>query len=881
MADTKKVLTTTASGAAMGAPLGPWGAAAGAAGGFLYGMFGGGDDNEAAPPAPMQYGGNPLTNQLAAQQYAAGLQEQQAQNAREAAFYNQANGNFDIANAAQMRGGSQISSTAADKQRQIAALTGTNSAIGNVNQTGQQLTDLGTRPMGPSYAEAQLRQGQDAAMAQQLSMARSGRSLGSGQAAMQQAAFNNAGLNQQTNLAAANARIQEQNAYNQFQAGALSAAGQQYGAAGALSGQAGNQATGIRQGNETVQLQNAQLQQAQQGINNQTTGLYNQLGAQQQGYGMQANTTGQQAQQFGQTQASNMMTSQLQADQGRLNAATQIATANQTNANAHDAATVNALSSGTAATADAVKEDGSVDPNEKQSNQASGASANGSPTAIGSSPSGSSSGPKNPDEYRSDERLKKNIVPTESLNLTGSKSSSTGAAPGKLAAPPSKNPYEGFSPADAAAYRAADQAAATGQSTYTANGKTLDLHPHGDGPMDEDTRKIAAPGEGPQQQPPSYAETIAALQAGYRPSQMAPTDVLNHVAGAGAGPSASQAAVIARMQGKPPPVERLPATQAGGIEQKMKDSNYGIGENVASGSALSAAGHAMIKPAATPGIQRQSIPLVGATRAAQAAPTAPAAWGDVFNTPQLDPRIAAYLAGANPYPVASAAPAPTITSPRVNPDEYRGSEQGGGSGGYIGDSSYDLNRLPGERSSDAHSKTRIRELEGQLAALQGTPTASFAPQQPDTASLDSSVYGQQVRGGAPSPGWRDRDQLSGPSSYPHRWDADPFATKPPSVDLRGARGYEYEYKQPGPGAPPGRHVGPMAQDLEHTAAAGTVRDTPHGKVVDTQGLTMVNTAALSEQQRKTEELERQLAAIQAAQAPKFDPGIYPTTQAPY
>jgi hypothetical protein len=165
-------------------------------------------------------------------------------------------------------------------------------------------------------------------MAQQLSMARSGRSLGSGQAAMNNAAFNNAALSQQTNQAAAGARIQEQNAYNQFQAGALGAAGQQFGQGGALAGQAGGQATTIRTGNEGLQAQNAALNQSQQQINNQTTGLYNSLGAQQQGLGMQANQMGQQAGQFGQQRSDNIMGAQLQANTGLNGTNAQINMAN-------------------------------------------------------------------------------------------------------------------------------------------------------------------------------------------------------------------------------------------------------------------------------------------------------------------------------------------------------------------------------------------------------------------------------------------------------------------------------------------------------------------------------------------------------------------------
>lgn len=91
----------------------------------------------------------------------------------------------------------------------------------------------------------------------------------------------------------------------------------------------------------------------------------------------------------------------------------------------------------------------------------------------------------------------------------------------------------------------------------------------------------------------------------------------------------------------------------------------------------------------------------------------------------------------------------------------------------------------------------------------------------------------------------------------------------PGVDLRAAKGYSYDYKDPtAPGAEPGRQVGPMAQDLEHTAAAGAVKPGPDGmKHVDAGRLTMVNTAALAEQQKRTDRLEAMIAAMQKAQMP--------------
>jgi hypothetical protein len=953
MVDWGKAAGGAGAGAAAGSVLGPWGTAGGAVVGGLLGLLSGGDDNPAPAPGPTQYGGNELTNQLAAQQYAAGLQQQQAQNAREAALYGNANANFDIANAAQLRDGPQIASSQSDIQRQLAALKGTQSAMGNVDQTGNQLsalgnqssnqvtatgdrlTELGTRPMGPSYAEAQLRQGQDAAMAQQLSMARSGRSLGSGQAAMNQAMFNNAALNQQTNQAAASARIQEQNAYNQFQqsalgaagqqynsnnqfqANALAAAGQQYGASGALAGQAGGQATTIRQGNEGVQAQNAALNLQQQGVNNQTTGLYNQLGAQQQSLGMQANSQGQNAYQFGSQQASGALGAQLNADTGRLSSATATNIANQNNANAHDAANMNMASSGFGAAAEVV-------------NQATA----DTPAVNPNNPSGSTS-PYKPitdaGNRASDERQKTGITPMEKSKPPG------------LTSPKTDAKYAGFSPKDAAALYAADIASARGDETFTVNGKTQAVYPHGkDTPMDEDTRKIGVSDDGGipagSYATPYYSQVIGALDNGYRASQFAPADVLNRVPGAGAGPSAMQSAVMARMQ-------RAPGSLAGGASHVLDVASQNH-PSLSRGDASIPLGSAATSRIGTQGeAASNGAPLrSGPSVAFPGMPAAPAAaapaWGDVFNAPQFDPAITAYLQG---QPIQHAAPAAPTASPQFSTggnDGFQGSAHSGTqfkNGIAIPSSNQQPNGGFTVRS-DARSKTRIHELERQLAALSadapyrdGETTRISAEQEPGfqgwlkrngVRDLDNPDSHYDYRGaylggvgrGVDSghfpdtykqhghPTFSNESQYSSNANDGGSWDGERFspAVSPrapdtasldqayareqnaPAVDLRPARGYSYEYKDPNaPGAAPGRHVGPMAQDLEQTAAAGTVKDTPTGKVVDTPALTMVNTAALSEQQRKMQELERQLAALSGAQPAEYDPSLYPSTRSPY
>lgn len=115
----------------------------------------------------------------------------------------------------------------------------------------------------------------------------------------------------------------------------------------------------------------------------------------------------------------------------------------------------------------------------------------------------------------------------------------------------------------------------------------------------------------------------------------------------------------------------------------------------------------------------------------------------------------------------------------------------------------------------------------QLAALGGHTALSDAPRvAPDYPALDAAY---QQQGGAP--------------------------------DLRPAQGYEYAYKDPQQhGA--GRYVGPMAQDLEHLP--GVVQQGPDGvKSIDAPRLTLANTAAVSEQQRRLDEIERrqQLQAL--------------------
>jgi hypothetical protein len=111
--------------------------------------------------------------------------------------------------------------------------------------------------------------------------------------------------------------------------------------------------------------------------------------------------------------------------------------------------------------------------------------------------------------------------------------------------------------------------------------------------------------------------------------------------------------------------------------------------------------------------------------------------------------------------------------------------------------------------------------DAQLTALSGVARA-----QPDVAALDAAY---RREGGAPN--------------------------------LRPAQGYEYAYRDPAADGA-GRYVGPMAQDLEHLP--GVVEEGPGGKKsINAPRLTLANTAAVSEQQRRLDELERrqQLQAL--------------------
>lgn len=160
----------------------------------------------------------------------------------------------------------------------------------------------------------------------------------------------------------------------------------------------------------------------------------------------------------------------------------------------------------------------------------------------------------------------------------------------------------------------------------------------------------------------------------------------------------------------------------------------------------------------------------------------------------------------------------------------------------------------GQIKSDVRAKTDIKPA-SVLAALGG----KYTPEQ--TRKLYEQ--GQAARYGVPAQ-LNTAHDANARSAGPDR-SLSEFDAAPPN--LRPARGYEYSYKNPeADGA--GRYVGPMAQDLEHLP--GVVEQSPDGqKSINAPRLTLANTAAVSEQQRRLDELERR----QQLQALGYNPSI--------
>jgi hypothetical protein len=129
--------------------------------------------------------------------------------------------------------------------------------------------------------------------------------------------------------------------------------------------------------------------------------------------------------------------------------------------------------------------------------------------------------------------------------------------------------------------------------------------------------------------------------------------------------------------------------------------------------------------------------------------------------------------------------------------------------------------------SDERSKQRIKELENlneTYAALLDTPpaTSNVKPRPIDTDAIDEARANARAHEGAGS--------------------------------------YTYAYRNPDlPGAAPGRHAGPMAQQLERIP--GVVTETPYGKQVDTGRLSLATASATGDQERRLRALEDDYATL--------------------
>jgi len=168
--------------------------------------------------------------------------------------------------------------------------------------------------------------------------------------------------------------------------------------------------------------------------------------------------------------------------------------------------------------------------------------------------------------------------------------------------------------------------------------------------------------------------------------------------------------------------------------------------------------------------------------------------------------------------------------------------------------------------SDENSKKEIQSLRDQVAALGGKTEGG-------TTLSASRNESQRAATAKPASG------SFSPMNQDQQWASD-FMTKrdeqmkalqgpPPEVDFRNTPGYTYQYKNPQqPGAAPGTHVGPMAQDLTHVP--GVVQPSPSGQLgVDTGRLTMANTAAVGHAQRENDKLRAELEDLRRQYATAF------------
>lgn len=163
--------------------------------------------------------------------------------------------------------------------------------------------------------------------------------------------------------------------------------------------------------------------------------------------------------------------------------------------------------------------------------------------------------------------------------------------------------------------------------------------------------------------------------------------------------------------------------------------------------------------------------------------------------------------------------------------------------------------------SDARAKTKIAPAGEQI---------SDAFRAADRSAADITNTRVDYPGGSP-PSALQQFAFSNPPNRSIRRE-DPY---PPALN---APGYGYEYKDPSaPGAAPGEHYGPMAQDLEKTpAGASTVIEGKDGKkAIDTGRLALVNASETAKQRKELDELRSIVKKHDSAfAAPTAYPGGY-------
>jgi hypothetical protein len=158
----------------------------------------------------------------------------------------------------------------------------------------------------------------------------------------------------------------------------------------------------------------------------------------------------------------------------------------------------------------------------------------------------------------------------------------------------------------------------------------------------------------------------------------------------------------------------------------------------------------------------------------------------------------------------------------------------------------------GALASDRESKTKIRDLEGQVQALGGSPGS--APRPTQTGNAAGKFYDQRTGRST----WADRARETGAGQAAGRASALGGAPKGGAASAFAALpGYSYEYKDPNmPGAAPGPQMGPMADELQKVIPGAVMPGAGPGgmDMVDPGRLALANASATGEIARKLKAL---------------------------